>query len=65
MQQHDSLLRLPEVLKIVPVSRSSWYAGIKEGIYPNSVPLGKRSVGWRKSEVQEVVRYGALNIIKH
>lgn len=65
MQQHDSLLRLPEVLKLVPVSRSSWYAGVKEGIYPKQVAIGRRSVGWRSSEVQKVVRYGALSTGKH
>jgi predicted DNA-binding transcriptional regulator AlpA len=29
----ETLLRLPQVLERFPVSRSEWYAGIKEGRY--------------------------------
>jgi len=31
----DALLRLPEVLAIFPISRSTWYQGIKDGRYPD------------------------------
>lgn len=31
------LLRLPEVLKIIPVSKSNWWAGVKTGRYPKPV----------------------------
>jgi predicted DNA-binding transcriptional regulator AlpA len=29
----DRLLRLPVVLKMIPISKSSWYAGVKVGRY--------------------------------
>ena len=38
--------RLPSVLRIVPVCRSTWYEGIAQGIYPAPIKLGKRSVAW-------------------
>jgi prophage regulatory protein len=47
----DSILRLPEVLSIVGLSKSSLYALIKAGKFPGSVPLGKRAVGWKASKV--------------
>lgn len=40
------LLRLPEVLSLLRISRSTFYEGIKLGIYPKGVRLGKRSVAW-------------------
>jgi len=57
--QVDSLLRLPQVLALVPVSRSTWYAGIKEGKFPTPVVLSTRCVAWRASDIQQLVREGA------
>ncbi|NPT41033.1 AlpA family phage regulatory protein [Paraburkholderia sp. 1N] len=60
--QHDSLLRLPEVLALVPVSRATWYAGVKSGRYPQAVSLGPRCVAWRASEIQRLVSQGVSGI---
>jgi prophage regulatory protein len=46
-----ALLRLPQVLAVVPVSKSSWYAGIKAGRYPRPVKLGLRISAWREEEI--------------
>lgn len=51
----EILLRLPQVLARFPVSRSSWYKGIKEGRYPRQVKLGERMSGWRKSDIDRLV----------
>jgi predicted DNA-binding transcriptional regulator AlpA len=49
-------LSLHDVLAILPVSRSSWYAGIKKGIYPAAVSMGGlRKVGWKTQEIRELV----------
>lgn len=48
-------LRLPEVLRLFPVSRSSWYRGIKEGIYPRGVPLGPRTAAWRAEDIRRLI----------
>ena len=44
-------LRLPQVLEIIPVSRSTWYRGIKSGRYPQSVKLSTRAAGWKIVDV--------------
>jgi prophage regulatory protein len=56
--QHDFLLRLPEVLALVPVSRATWYAGVKKGRYPEPVSLGPRCVAWKASDIQRIVSHG-------
>ena len=48
------LLRLPEVLERIPVSRSSWYEGVRLGIYPSPVRIGKRSVAWRSKDIDRL-----------
>lgn len=52
------LLRLREVLRRVPVSRSTWYAGIAQGRFPRPVRLGARSVAWRASDIDALVKGG-------
>jgi prophage regulatory protein len=59
VQPEDRLLRLPEVLKMYPVSKSAWYAGITAGRYPPGIKLSSRSVAWRKSDIDSLIR-GAL-----
>lgn len=48
-------LRLNAVLRILGLSRSAWYAGIKEGRFPQAVQLTKRAVGWRASDIQTLI----------
>jgi len=49
------LLRLPEVLKIIPVSRSTWYLGVKKREYPAPVNIGRRAVAWRRHEIEALL----------
>ena len=44
---NNALLRLPQVLALIPVSRSAWWAGCKSGRYPKPVKLGPRTTAWR------------------
>ena len=45
------LRRLPAVLALVGVSRSSLYAMVARGVFPPPVRIGLRSVGWRAQDV--------------
>ena len=49
------LIRLPEVLKIIPVGKSTWWQGIKTGRFPKPVKLGKRVSAWRVEDIRLLV----------
>lgn len=49
------LYRLPQVLARIPVSRSSWFAGIQAGRYPKGYCLGLRTTVWRSDEIDQLV----------
>lgn len=49
------LYRLPQVLDRIPVSRSSWFAGIQTGRYPKGYSLGLRTTVWRSDEIEQLV----------
>jgi predicted DNA-binding transcriptional regulator AlpA len=48
-------LRLPRVLEVYPVGRSTWWAGIKEGRFPAPVRLGPRCVAWKVSDIRALI----------
>lgn len=54
----DRIVRLREALKVVGLGRSAFYLAISRGEIPASVRLGRRAVGWRMSQLQEIVRRG-------
>jgi prophage regulatory protein len=51
----SKLLRLPQVLERYPVSKSSWYAGIKAGRYPKPVRIGERGSAWPTETIDVLV----------
>lgn len=49
-------LRLSQVLTLIPVSKSAWYAGVSEGRYPRPVRLGPRTAAYRAEEITELIQ---------
>ena len=48
-------LRLPQVLKVFPVSKSTWWAGVKEGRYPQPVKLSPKMTAWRVEDIRALI----------
>ena len=48
-------LRLPDVLKLFPVSKSTWWQGVKDGVYPQPVRLSARTTAWRVEDIQNLI----------
>lgn len=42
----EGYVRLPQILAVIPVSKSTWWAGIKAGRFPRPVKLGPRTTAW-------------------
>jgi prophage regulatory protein len=49
--QYHKILRMAEVTDRVGLSRASIYRRITSGIFPPSISLGLRAVGWLESEI--------------
>jgi len=50
-----ALYRLSQVLKIIPVSRSHWWAGVAAGKYPKGIKLSERVTCWRSDDIQKLI----------
>ena len=48
-------VRLPLILKIFPVSKSSWWEGCRSGIFPKPVKLGPRTSAWRVEDIRALM----------
>lgn len=48
-------LRLSSVLKVFPVSKSTWWAGVKEGKFPKPIKLTKRTTAWKAQDIRELI----------
>jgi prophage regulatory protein len=48
-------LRLPAVLHYIPVSKSTWWAGIKSGKYPPGIKLSERVTAWRCEDIHALI----------
>ena len=51
-------LRLPAVLALIPVSKSTWWAGIKAGRFPQPVKIGPRTTCWRVEDIRKFIEKG-------
>jgi prophage regulatory protein len=55
-------LRLPAIIAPhgpIPVSKSTWWAGIKTGRYPKPVKLSARISAWRVEDIRAFIEDGA------
>lgn len=46
----------PPIPPIIPVSKSTWWAGVKSGRYPKPIKLGPRITAWRVEDIRELIR---------
>ena len=45
----------PPIPAIIPVSKSTWWVGVKAGRFPRPVKLGPRTTAWRVEDVRALV----------
>lgn len=47
------MLRLPRVIELTGLSRSSIYLRIKNNDFPHSISLGDRAVAWLECDIEQ------------
>jgi prophage regulatory protein len=48
-------VRLPTILAHFPISKSSWWSGVKAGRFPKPVKLGPRISAWRVEDIKALI----------
>ena len=52
---NTGFLRLPAVLALFPVSKSTWWNGVKDGKFPAPVKLTERTTAWRVEDIRKLI----------
>ena len=45
----------PPIPALIPVSRSTWWAGVNSGRYPKPIKLGPRITAWSVEDIRELI----------
>ena len=48
-------VRLPQILSLIPISRSAWWTGIREGKFPQGIKLGSKTTVWRAEDIRNLI----------
>ncbi len=54
-------LRLPQVLELIPVGKSTIYYLMQKGAFPKQVKLGPKLTVWRKSDIENYISKGSAH----
>ena len=46
------------ITAIIPVGKSTWWAGVRSGRYPKPVKLGPRTTAWRVEDIRALIERG-------
>ena len=41
---------------LIPISKSTWWAGVKSGRYPKPVKLSERCTAWRVEDIRALIK---------
>jgi predicted DNA-binding transcriptional regulator AlpA len=55
MQTDETLIRLPQVLNLLPISRSTFWSWVKSGKAPAPVKLSAGVTCWRKRDILAMI----------
>lgn len=46
----------PPIPALIPVSKSTWWQGVKDGRFPKPVKLGPRTTAWRVEDILSLIQ---------
>lgn len=46
---------VPPIPAIIPISKSAWWDGVKNGRFPKSVKIGPRMTAWRVEDIRALI----------
>jgi len=52
---NTGFIRLPDVLDHFPVSKSTWWAGVKDGRFPTPIKISANITAWRAEDVHALI----------
>ena len=54
-RMNDLIPTDPEKQRLIPMSRSSWWRGVKEQRFPQPITLGPKTKAWKGSDLNKLI----------
>lgn len=51
----EGFVRLPVVISVLGIGKTTWWCGIKAGRFPQGVKLGPRTTVWRVEDIRALI----------
>ena len=51
----EGFVRLRQVLRVLPIGKTTWWEGVKQGRFPAPVKLGARTTVWRVEDIRALI----------
>jgi len=55
---NSGFLRITHILELIPIGKSTWWAGVKNGRFPKPIKLGPRTTAWRVEDIRQLIEKG-------
>lgn len=51
----SAYIRLPEILNLLPIGRSTWWLWVATGKAPKGIKLGAKTTAWKLADIQKLL----------
>ena len=51
----EGFVRLPVVLRVLGIGKTTWWCGVRTGRFPKPVKLGPRTSAWRVEDIRALI----------
>lgn len=48
-------LRITQILKLIPVGKSTWLSGVKTGRFPKPIKICPKITAWRVEDIKQLI----------
>ena len=48
----EGLVRVNQIVRFLPISKCTWWNGVREGRFPKPIKLGPNTTAWRAEDVR-------------
>ncbi len=55
LESNLGFYRLPQILELIPMSKSSWWSGINSGKLPKGFNIGSNIAVWLKADIHKLL----------
>ena len=58
----EGLVRVNQIVRFLPISKCTWWNGVREGRFPKPIKLGPNTTAWRAEDVRALAEPQASNM---